>query len=242
MPLRGRMETGEWRMTDYWKSFWLTHAKENQNTEPQIQVLRTLNKQPLEPDIFTAIVDSIVTMLEPEPDNNLLDLCCGNGLITRELFNRFRKVTAVDLSEEFVSQLSSGAPDNITAFAADARTVEFPAKSIDRILLYAGVQYFSESETVELFMRMRRWIRDGGVVALGDIPDATRKWNFFNSPERESAYFEALRKGKPIVGNWFDPGWLVKLSHQAGFVSAVTKLQPQSFPYQHYRFDLVLKS
>ncbi len=229
-------------MTDYWKSFWLTHAKENQDTEPQMQVLRTLNKQPVSPDVFAAIVDSIVTMLKPEPGNNLLDLCCGNGVITRELVNRFAAVTAVDLSEEFVAQISNGTAANITAFAADARTVEFPEDSFDRILLYAGLQYFSESETVALFMRLRHWLRDGGLVVLGDIPDATRKWNFFNSPEREGAYFEALKEGNPIVGNWFEPGWLEKLSHHAGFASAVTMLQPQSFPYQHYRFDLVLES
>lgn len=229
-------------MTDYWKSFWLTHAKENQGTEPQSQVLRTLNKQPVSPEVFAAIVDSIVVMLKPAPGNDLLDLCCGNGVITRELINRFAAVTAVDLSEVFVAQISSRTAAKITAFAADARTVEFPENSFDRILLYAGLQYFSEAETVALFMRLRRWIRDGGLVVIGDIPDATHKWNFFNSPERESAYFEALRDGQPIVGNWFEPGWLEKLSHHAGFASAVTKLQPPSFPYQHYRFDLVLTS
>jgi cyclopropane fatty-acyl-phospholipid synthase-like methyltransferase len=229
-------------MTDYWKSFWLTHAKENQDTEPQMQVLRTLNKQPVSPDVFAAIVDSVVTMLKPEPGHALLDLCCGNGVITRQLINRFGAVTAVDLSEEFVAQIGNGTAANMTAFAADARTVEFPENSFDRILLYAGLQYFSEAETVDLFLRLRRWIRKGGVVVLGDIPDATRKWNFFNSPERESAYFKALRDGNPIVGNWFEPDWLVKLSRHAGFSSALTKLQPQTFPYQHYRLDLLLES
>lgn len=229
-------------MTDYWKSFWLFRAKENRNTEPLIQVLRTLNKQPIEADVFATIVDSIVTMLEPGQKNNLLDLCCGNGVITRELFNRFYSITAVDLSEEFVSQFSSGLADNITAFAADARTVEFPEKSFDRILLYAGIQYFSESEIIDLFIRLRRWIREGGRVVLGDIPDVTRRWNFFNSPERKSAYFEALKDGKPLVGNWFEPSWLEKLSYHTGFLSATTHPQPQTLPYQHYRFDLVLTS
>ena len=235
------MEQGERRVTDYWKSFWLTHAKNNQNTEPQIQVLRTLNKRPVEPGVFAGIVESIVEMLKPEPENNLLDICCGNGLITRELLGSFSAITAVDLSREFISQLNNEAYANVKAFAADARTVEFPEKSFDRILLYAGIQYFAESEAIDLFMRMRRWIRDGGVIVLGDIPDATRKWNFFDSPERENAYFEALQDGKPLVGNWFEPAWLVKLSAHAGFASATTRLQPKGFPYQHYRFDLVLK-
>jgi cyclopropane fatty-acyl-phospholipid synthase-like methyltransferase len=242
MPTRGRMEAGEERLTDYWKSFWLKHAKENLNSEPQIQVLRTLDKQPISRKVFEAIVNSIAEMLEPQPGNSMLDLCCGNGVITRELINRFATVTAVDLSEEFVAQLGNGLEGNITAFAADARTVQFTENTFDRILLYAGLQYFSESETVDLFMRMRHWVRNGGSVVIGDIPDASRRWNFFDSPARESAYFEALKGGQPIVGNWFEPGWLKKLAQHAGFASALTKLQPQSFPYQHYRFDIVLKT
>jgi len=227
---------------DYWKSFWLDHAKENKNAGPQVQVLRTLNKWPVSPDVFTLIVDSINTMLQSEPSNNLLDLCCGNGVITREIHKRFTAVTAVDLSDEFVNQINNGAEDNITAFASDVRTVEFPANSFDRILLYAGIQYFSESETIDLFMRLKHWVRDEGVVVIGDIPDDTRIWNFFNSQSRESAYFEALKNGNPLVGRWFNPEWLEKLAHYVGFASAQVRFQPQEFPYQHYRFDLVLRS
>ena len=227
-------------MTDYWKSFWLTHAKASQNAEAQIQVLRTLNNKPINPDVFNSIMDSIVRLIEPESDKNLLDLCCGNGLITRKLFKMFRTVTAVDLSEEFVSQLNDHTENTITALAADARTCEFPGRSFDRILLYAGLQYFSESETVDLFIRLRRWVREGGLVVIGDIPDATRRWNFFNTSKRENAYFESLRERKPIVGNWFEASWLKHLSHYAGFASATVHLQPQTFPYQHYRFDIVL--
>jgi len=229
-------------MTDYWKSFWLAHGKESQHTELQVQVLRTLNKQPVAPEAFAAILDSVSAMLKPEPDIDLLDLCCGNGLITKEFISSVRSVTAVDLSEELVSKVKNGTSRNVTTLAADARTVSFPDNSFDRILLYAGLQYFSEIETVELFQRLRRWIRNGGLVVLGDIPDATRRWDFFNSPERENAYFDGLKADKPLVGHWFDPSWLEKLANYAGFVSAALHPQPATLPYQHYRFDLVLAS
>jgi len=229
-------------MTDYWKSFWLLHGKENQNTEPQVQVLRTLNKQPVTPETFAAIMDSVSAMLKSEPDLDMLDLCCGNGLITKEFIGRVGSVTAVDLSEELVSKVKIGMSENVTTLAADARIVDFPESSFDRILLYAGLQYFSEIETVELFLRLRRWIREGGLVVLGDIPDSTRRWNFFNSLERENAYFEGLKSGKPLVGYWFDPSWLEKLANYAGFASAKLHPQPAALPYQHYRFDLVLAS
>lgn len=234
-PIRGIM--------DYWKSFWLNHAKSNRDAGSQIQVLRTLNKQPIKPEAFTAILESILTMLEPEQGHVLLDLCCGNGVITKELVGIFREITAVDLSEEFVSKLNIGITrNNIAAFAADARIVDFPSRSFDRILCYSGIQYFSESEIISLFIKLRRWIRDEGLVVLGDIPDAKRRWNFFNSPERESAYFEALGTEEPLVGNWFESGWLKKLSRHAGFMSAEIHPQPPTLPFQHYRFDLVLRA
>lgn len=230
-------------MSDYWKTFWLSHARDHRYAEPQTQVLRTLNKQPVEPHVFDGIVDSIAGMLDhPGPDHDLLDLCCGNGLITRRLLGSFHSVTAIDLSDAFVSQLGDMPEARIEAFAADARTVRFPEDSFDRILLYAGIQYFSEAETIDLFLRMRRWLRDGGVVVLGDIPDQTRRWNFFNSPERERSYFESLQTGRPMVGYWFEPEWLVKLSSYAGFASATIRPQPEPCPYRHYRFDLVVKA
>ena len=114
--------------------------------------------------------------------------------------------------------------------------------SFDRILCYAGIQYLSEQETLFLFKKLRRWIRDGGLVLLGDIPDATHRWRFFDSPERENAYFDALAAAQPIVGTWFDPSWLEKLSRYAGFKSSEFHSQPQTLPYQHYRFDLILKA
>lgn len=229
-------------MTDFWQSFWITHGKESQNAEPQVQVLRTLNKQPVTPETFAAIIASVEELLRPEIGNDLLDLCCGNGMITKHFFDKARTVTAVDLSDELVSQITPVASDNIRAYAADARLVGFPENSFDRILLYAGLQYFSEVETIDLFARLRKWLRKDGLIVIGDIPDAMRRWNFFNSLEREGLYFDALKEGKPLVGYWFESEWLIRLARFAGFSSAEVCQQPEGLPYRHYRFDLVLTS
>jgi SAM-dependent methyltransferase len=227
----------EFNVTDYWKSFWLSHSQKNQYKDPQIQVVRTLNKEPVQPEIFAAMVESIITMIRPASDLDLLDLCCGNGLITNELIGRFGSITAVDLCEVFISQLDD---TGINSIVSDVRTVEFPRNSFDRILLYSGLQYFSDKDAVNLFHRLKQWLRSGGVVVIGDIPDSTRRWNFFNTPVREEAYFEALSQDEPILGHWFDPAWLRKLARHSGFASAEVVPQPAIFPFQHYRYDLVL--
>jgi cyclopropane fatty-acyl-phospholipid synthase-like methyltransferase len=147
---------------------------------------------------------------------------------------------AVDLAELFLEKLLKGAPQNVTVMVNDVRLANFTEGAFDRILIYAGIQYFTESEIVQLMLQMRRWLRPGGRIVIGDIPDTERRWRFFNSPEREASYFEGLKSEQPLVGTWFDEKWLVKLARYAGFVAADRQSQHRSFPYQHYRFDMVI--
>jgi cyclopropane fatty-acyl-phospholipid synthase-like methyltransferase len=230
------------RLMKYWSSFWKSQAQASQGQNPHAQVLRTLDRQPVSPEAFSAIMASLCAMLAPNPNADLLDLCCGNGTITRKLFKDYRTINAVDLASEFVAQVAFEAPPHVTATVGDAKSITFAMGSFDRILLYAGLQYFSEEETVALFSRLRRWIRPGGKIVLGDIPDLARRWHFFDSPEREEAYFAGLQKNQPLVGFWFESTWLIKLAYHVGFSAADIHDQPEPLPYRHYRFDLVLKA
>ena len=228
-------------MSEYWQQFWLSHGYGSAEVDEQAQVLRTLERQPVKPEMFSAIVTSVCQMLAVQNSSDLLDLCCGNGVITREFFYRCSSITAVDLVPEFVARLLCEAPDSVSAIVADARSIEFPQASFDRILLYSGLQYFSHEETVHLFERLRLWLRADGRIVLGDILDVSRQWEFFSTIEREAAYFNGLKIGAPLIGTWFDAGWLIKLAQFSGFGKATVYSQPQSFPYQHYRFDMVLR-
>jgi hypothetical protein len=83
-----------------------------------------------------------------------------------------------------------------------------------------------------------RFLRPDGVFLLTDIPDADRRWAFFDRAERERAYFESVEAGAPLLGAWYDREWLGRLARYAGFVEAVTIDQPIGLPFAHYRFDL----
>ncbi len=205
---------------DYWNSFWKSQGAASHGQHPQAQVLRTLRRQPVSAESFDAIMTSITALLLPDSSHALLDLCCGSGAVTRRLFDRFQTIVAMDIAPEFVAQINCDAPAHVSACEGDAKTIEFLPASYDRILLYAGLQYFSEEETVALFTRLRRWIRPGGRIVLGDIPDRTKRWVFFDTVEREDAYFVGLGEGQPLVGFWFESEWLIKLARHAGFSNA----------------------
>jgi len=227
-------------MSDYWKDYWQSHAQASYEADAQVQVLRTLDRKPIPAEVFDLILESVFAVLRLEPGHRCLDLCCGNGLITQHLADQVESIVAVDFAQPLLDQFDVAKHPNIQTVCVSVLEADFPQQSFDRILLYAGVQYFSHAETVELFGKLKQWVRPGGIVFLGDIPDQSRMWNFFNSPDRRNAYFRSLIQDGPIVGTWFDPKWLSHLSTSCGFSEFTLCEQPSNFPFAHYRFDMQL--
>lgn len=226
---------------DYWKDFWQSHAKSTVADHLQRQVLRTLNKKPIAEEQFHEILKYVKDKIKLAKRDDVLDLCCGNGLITTFLASCCKSVIGVDFAEELISQINLKKYNNISIIVEDIRRVSFEEQSFDKVVLYAGLQYLSYKETVLLFERVMSWLRTNGLFLIADIPDRERMWGFFNSEEREKVYFDTLKNEKPIVGTWFDRDWLVKLGRYVGFKKTKTLSQPKEFPYAHYRFDLLLK-
>jgi cyclopropane fatty-acyl-phospholipid synthase-like methyltransferase len=128
---------------------------------------------------------------------------------------------------------------HLECFVVDVNAVDFGAQSFDRILCAAALQHFSLPEVVRLFVRASRWLAAEGLLLLTDILDLDRQWHFFDSPEREKAYFDHLSRDEPILGTWFHREWLMKLTTYAGFSKVEVLQQPSDFIYSHYRFDLL---
>jgi len=228
-------------MSDYWKAFWDEHSQLSERADPQIQVLRTCAKQPVSEAIFREILASMSAVLDLRPEHRLLDMCCGNGLVAQHLAPFCREVVAVDFAKELLTQIDTASHPNITPLHSDAGACEFENASFDRIVLNAAIQYFSHQEAVVLLESMFDWLPPNGLLFIGDIPDRDAMWQFFNTYEREAAFFDALKSGRPIIGTWYGAEWLQKLALYVGFTLAEIVKQPAHFPYSHFRFDLVLK-
>lgn len=224
----------------YWLDHWRRHAEATAGADPQAQVQRTWQGRPMSAEQFEAIVDWVLSRLRPEADCDVLDLCCGNGAITHHLARRCRQVLGVDFARTLLDQVDRGAHPNLEVLQSDIRACDFPEDSFDRVLLYAGLQYLDLPETVVLLREVRRWLRPGGRVLLGDIPDADRMWDFFDSAERRSAYFAQLAGRQPLIGTWFSPQWLTHLGRDCGFDRVEVLRQPSVFPFGHFRFELLL--
>lgn len=219
----------------YWDEMDLKHIHETEPTYEQVG--KTVHGVPITDAVFRTIVDSIKHNLDVRESDLVLDLCCGNGLITTELADCCLDVTGVDYSAGLLAKVPSR--DNLTTILFDVTKISFDCEFFDKILLYGGIQHLSFGQVVSIVRNSHRWLKKGGRLLLGDVPDQDRMWRFFHSKEYKKAYFESLEQNSPIIGNWYTKDWLSNLAEITGFEVFYSVNQPASYT-KHYRFDFVV--
>jgi ubiquinone/menaquinone biosynthesis C-methylase UbiE len=125
------------------------------------------------------LANYIAQLLQVNHSDRVLDLCCGNGLITVRLANRVRHVTAVDFSRILLAQaeqISNAA--NVEYLLGDACAVSDLSEigTFDKIFVSAGFQYFNQEMGYDVLTELRKVIHPNGLVAITDIPDRRHKF------------------------------------------------------------------
>lgn len=225
---------------DYWINFWNTYTKNSKEQDEHSQVLRTLNKEPISDDIWKFTLTTIEKAIEPKKDDDLLELCCGNGLISRHLSSKVKNITSIDISIELINTINTNQYPNIKVKDSDIRCLSYEDKSFDKIIIYAGIQYLTHSETIKLFEQIYAWLKPGGIFFLGDIPDKKKLWEFYNTLEREAVYFNNAKEEIDVVGTWFEKDFFKKLSNFIGFSTAEVIEQDKKLIYSNFRYDFKL--
>ncbi|MDR0604777.1 MAG: class I SAM-dependent methyltransferase [Bacteroidales bacterium] len=228
-------------MLNYWKNYWnsISILDGLQN-----QVGRRHKKEPIQDDIFKKTLGFIEDNMQFTMDSVLLDLCCGNGLLSIPFSKKVRKVTAVDFSEPLLKVLKNGIEDqhiqNIEIMYGDINTMTFPQEKYSHILIYFALQHFSEQETIFLFEKAYQCLQPNGIFYLGDIPDRSKLWDFANTDEYVNMYFDSVKNATPAIGNWFLSEDLSKLAHYTGFSNCEIIVQPNYQINSRWRFDVKL--
>ena len=223
--------------SQYWANFWRDYGKGAEGQDEQTQVLRTLNKQPISKELWEFTLGCIERAIESNADDSLLELCCGNGLISRHLSPNIKSITAVDISRELIKSIDKQEYKNIEPMVSDVRDLDFTKNSFSKVIMYAGIQYLTLSESLTMFEQVYSWLKPGGILFIGDIPDLNKRWVFYNTKERQADYFNNLRAGKDVIGTWFESSFFDKLSSFVGFSRGTLLPQPDKLICSRFRYD-----
>ncbi len=106
--------------------------------------------------------EGILSYLQPKPGETILDLGCGTGDLTKEIFISGANVTGIDNSAEMILTAKSKFPE-IEFYQMDARELSFNVQ-FDAIFSNAVLHWIPEKETV--IKGMYSVLKEGGRIVL----------------------------------------------------------------------------
>jgi ubiquinone/menaquinone biosynthesis C-methylase UbiE len=124
----------------------------------------------MKPEFFLKIkADHILSttqrIIGPSSDLNILDVGCGSGLIETFLVDRYRKITAIDVSRELLESAKKVVA-NVDFQFYDGKKMPFPDNSFDLVFSICVFHHIDHEHRLILLNEMKRVVRPGGCVAI----------------------------------------------------------------------------
>lgn len=132
------------------------------------------------------ILRRIIAMAHPKPDDTVLDVACGPGLVTCAFARVVRNATGIDLTPAMLDQARAAQARqglrNLQWNLGDATTLPYPDKSFSIVCTRFSLHHIQDPALA--VREMRRVCRAGGTVVVADSSPAGSKAEAFNAFER----------------------------------------------------------
>jgi cyclopropane fatty-acyl-phospholipid synthase-like methyltransferase len=221
-----------------WETFW-NESAQVKDADFCRQVGRTFRNQPYSERELELTARRLLVLLRPGPGAALLDVACGNGLITSRLAPHFSTVTAIDYSAALIDTATRHfACANVRYRVGDGAAVPLEGR-YDRVLVSAALQFFDQKAAERLLRRLRAVVSADGRLVLGDVADGDGKWRFYRGLRGRWRYAWDELRNRPIIGHWWRPDDLARVAAAAGWTLTVHH-QPSECPNHYFRYDSVL--
>lgn len=153
----------------------------------------------------------LIDMARIGPEDTVLDVACGPGLVACALAEVARHVTGLDLTPAMIEQAQlkqlSRSLANLTWIVADAVPLPFPDDAFSSVVTRYSFHHFLDPRAV--LTEMVRVCQPGGTVAVIDV--------FTSSPEQAQAYNRVEKLRDPSHVRALSLEELTRLFHDAGF-------------------------
>lgn len=216
-----------------WRRIW-----ESKAAEPDFAASGRSSGDPGQ--LFALLADACAA-LKPAPEDALLDLGCGVGLLARHLAPYVKSLVAVDFAVSLIRRARAQVP--VGRFAvASILALPFRDGAFSMVLVSSVLQYLEGDDAVaRALAEMRRVAANGGRAFASGNPDERKKEEYIAGIDRLDLPDErrAVIRERNRKAYWMSPEALVRRAEKEGWRAEVRPISPsvwQSF----YMFDLLL--
>lgn len=205
------------------------------------QTRRTVHDEPMSDAQLRMIMEAIHNGLQLQPDDVLIELACGNGLLSVQLFDACRGYLGTDISDYLIS-VAKKHFERLPNHRFEVRggiecvTQESQPERFTRALCYAGFQYFGDQDISHILTMLYRRFTRLERIFIGNLPDRARITDFFT--HRMPGEDELSDPGTAL-GAWRTREAFAQLADAAGW-QTVFSIMPPEFYASHYRYDVTL--
>ena len=232
-------------MTD-WKEFWEDYSRKKGNKNLFEQVAKTVGGKPINDEQFKAIIQDIDNHLKLNSNDILLDLCCGNGLITKEIAKLCKKVIAVDSSEFLIEQAKVHCSrKNLSYYILDVLKINELESLLNlkfsKVLCYGSLAYFNQKDLELILNDLKDLLKKNHQILFGSVLNKEKIWNFFNTFKRKLVYiFKIWLLGKEAgLGKWWKKSEIESVCEKLDYKCTFFP-QNDILHTSHYRMDIRL--
>ena len=227
-----------------WQAYWHQRPRQFEATSFRRQVDRTIEREPQSDAEISLVAGEAMRTLGLEPSDHLLDLCCGNGLITSVFAETCASVTGVDYSDGLIEIAREHfARENVhycLSSVLDLTTELFPdGTRFSKVVMVESLQYFEVSQLPRLLDAVGSVSTQGVRIVFTGVPDQDRIGSFYDTPERQAEYQERKIEGREALGYWWRSEDIVRVAESRDMGCQILPQDP-ALNTAHYRFDVRL--
>ncbi len=221
-----------------WKKYWDRIAINNPHNK-----ISQVQRKDEESTLLT--VNHITRILDITREDKVLDVCCGNGIITCEIAKKCNSIIGVDQSENLLKAAKIGAKElNIEYVNGSALKLSelLNGQKFDKIYMQFSFQYFDKkNQGNKVISELLKCLNPNGKIFIGDIPECNKFSEYYNTAMKKLRFYKERLLLKNEMGKFWKVTKIDAICKGFGVKGTYLK-QPQECPYSYYRFDYLIEN